>query len=73
MGVETLLRELNAKAQEAMIVGDSEVDIQTARNSGIWSCGVTYGLGAEGLRAFPPDLMLDSLTELPAYLSCQTI
>ena len=73
MGVETLLRELNAKAQEAMIVGDSEVDIQTARNSGIWSCGVTYGLGAEGLRAFPPDLMLDSLTELPAYLSRQTV
>jgi len=73
IGVETLLRELNAKAQEAMIVGDSEVDIQTARNSGIWSCGVTYGLGAEGLRAFPPDLMLDSLTELPAYLSRQTI
>ena len=73
MGVETLLRELNAKPQEAMIVGDSEVDIQTARNSGIWSCGVTYGLGAEGLRAFPPDLMLDSLTELPAYLDRQTI
>ena len=73
MGVETLLRELNAKPREAMIVGDSEVDIQTARNSGIWSCGVTYGLGAEGLRAFPPDLMLDSLTELPAYLDRQTI
>jgi len=69
MGVETLLRELNAKPQEAMIVGDSEVDIQTARNSGIWSCGVTYGLGAEGLRAFPPDLTLDSLAELPAYLN----
>jgi phosphoglycolate phosphatase len=73
MGVETLLRELNAKPQEAMIVGDSEVDIQTARNSGIWSCGVTYGLGAEGLRTFPPDLMLDSLTELPAYLNRRTI
>ncbi|MGB8522449.1 MAG: HAD-IA family hydrolase, partial [Candidatus Acidiferrales bacterium] len=73
MGVETLLRELNAKPREAMIVGDSEVDIQTARNSGIWSCGVTYGLGAEGLRAFPPDLMLDSLAELPAYLNRQTI
>jgi phosphoglycolate phosphatase len=73
MGVETLLRELGAKPEEAMIVGDSEVDIQTARNSGIWSCGVTYGLGAEGLRAFPPDLMLDSLTELPTYLNRQTI
>jgi phosphoglycolate phosphatase len=72
MGVETLLRELNSKPKETMIVGDSEVDIQTARNSGIWSCGVSYGLGAEGLRAFPPDLMLDSLTELPAYLNGNT-
>lgn len=68
MGVETLLRELGAQPQEAMIIGDSEIDIQTARNSGIWACGVTYGLGAERLRAFPPDLLLDSLTELPAYL-----
>jgi phosphoglycolate phosphatase len=73
MGVEALLRELAAKPEEAMIVGDSEVDIQTARNSGIWACGVTYGLGAEGLRSFPPDLMLDSLTELPAFLNGRTI
>ncbi|HXN73236.1 MAG TPA: HAD-IA family hydrolase [Candidatus Acidoferrales bacterium] len=73
MGVETLLRQLEAKPEEAMIVGDSEIDIQTARNSGIWSCGVTYGLGLEGLRAFPPDLMLDSLTELPAHLIHRSI
>jgi phosphoglycolate phosphatase len=68
MGVETLLRELASQPQEAMMVGDSEIDIQTARNSGIWACGVTYGLGTESLKQFPPDLMLDSLTELPAYL-----
>jgi phosphoglycolate phosphatase len=69
LGVEVLLRDLGAAPREAMIVGDSEVDIQTARNSGIWACGVSYGLGAEGLRAHPPDLTLDSLTELPAYLN----
>lgn len=68
MGVETLLRELGSQPQEAMIMGDSEIDIQTARNSGIWACGVTYGLGTESLKKFPPDLMLDSLTELPAHL-----
>src|SRR6202041_1963212 len=68
IGVETLLRELGAQPREAMIVGDSEIDIQTARNSGIWSCGVTYGLGTESLKQFPPDLLLDSLTELPPYL-----
>jgi phosphoglycolate phosphatase len=72
MGVQALLRDLKASPQEAMIVGDSEVDIKTARNAGTWACGVSYGLGAEGLRAHPPDLMLDSLVELPAHLQGAT-
>jgi hypothetical protein len=29
---------------------------------------VSYGLGSERLIEFPPDLMVDSLVELPAYL-----
>jgi phosphoglycolate phosphatase len=68
MGVEVLLRDLAALPRETMLVGDSEVDVRTARNAGIWACGVSYGLGTEGLRAEPPDIMLDSLTELTAYL-----
>jgi phosphoglycolate phosphatase len=71
MGVEVLLRELAAAPREAMMVGDSEVDVRTARNAGIWACGVSYGLGTEGMSIHPPDLMLDSLTELPAYLNGQ--
>jgi phosphoglycolate phosphatase len=69
MGVEVLLRDLGASPAEAMLVGDSSVDVLTARNAGIWACGVSYGLGTDGLRAHPPDIMLDSLTELPAYLN----
>lgn len=69
MGVEVLLRELTATPREAMMVGDSEVDVRTARNAGIWACGVRYGLGIEGLGVHPPDIMLDSLTELPPYLN----
>ncbi len=34
MGTETLLRELGAAPREAMIVGDSDVDVRTARNAG---------------------------------------
>jgi phosphoglycolate phosphatase len=67
-GMNVLLRDFGTSPREAMIVGDSEVDVQTARNAGTWSCGVTYGLGAEGLRLDPPDLLLDSLTELPGHL-----
>lgn len=69
VGVEVLLRDLQAAPREAMMVGDSDVDIRTARNSGIWACGVSYGLGTEGLQAHPPDLMIASLEELPFHLN----
>jgi phosphoglycolate phosphatase len=69
IGVEVLLRDLEAGPREAMMIGDSDVDVRTARNSGIWSCGVSYGLGTDGLRVHPPDLMLDSLVELPLHLN----
>lgn len=68
IGVQVLLRELNADLREAMMVGDSEIDVRTARNAGIWACGVTYGLGTDSLRANPPDLFVDSLAELPTHL-----
>ncbi len=63
-GARALLHDLHAAPAEAMLVGDSEVDVQTARNAGTWSCGVTYGLGAQGLAQFPPDILVDSLLEL---------
>ncbi len=69
MGVHILLRDLNSAPQETMMVGDSDIDVRTARNAGIWACGVTYGLGIEGLRANPPDLLVDSLTDLPSHLN----
>ena len=64
IGVEVLLRDLQVAPAETMMVGDADVDVRTARNAGIWACGVTYGLGLEGMQATPPDLMVDSLVEL---------
>jgi phosphoglycolate phosphatase len=69
IGVEVLRRDLQVSQPETMMVGDSDVDVRTARNSGIWACGVSYGLGVEGMRAMPPDLMVDSLVELHDYLN----
>jgi len=68
-GVRILLGDLNSTPAEAMMVGDSDVDVRTARNAGIWSCGVTYGLGIDSLRANPPDLLIDSLTDLPSHVA----
>jgi len=64
MGVETLLVELGAMRERAMIVGDSAIDVRTARNAGVRVCGVTYGFQPETLAAETPDLLVDSLNQL---------
>ncbi len=69
VGVETILRQLGAAPEQVMFVGDSEIDVQTARNAGTWICGVTYGFGSHRLAEYPPDLLVDSLTELLPHLS----
>jgi len=68
MGVFVIAADFGIAAEDLMLVGDSEIDVQTARNAGSWVCGVTYGFGSAGLVKCPPDLLLDSLAELPAYL-----
>jgi phosphoglycolate phosphatase len=68
MGMQLLLADFGVSPREAMMVGDSEVDVQTARNANTWACGVTYGLGSDRLAQHPPDVLLDSLMELPPLL-----
>lgn len=68
MGVHKLLSDFSLEPAQAMMVGDSEIDVLTARNAAIWCCGVTYGLGSHLLSEYPPDVLLDSLAELPAHL-----
>ena len=63
LGVNTLLREHGVNAQQAVIIGDSSIDMQTGRNAGIWSCGCTYGLSPETLVATPGDVMVDAPSE----------
>ena len=41
--VYTALRELGAKAEDAIYIGDSEVDLATARNAGLPCISVTWG------------------------------
>src|SRR6266536_1450572 len=41
VGVHTLMREAGVPAERTLMIGDSSVDILTARNAGISSCGVT--------------------------------
>jgi len=64
IGIETLLTETGLPRERAVMVGDSAVDIRTARNAGIQSCGVLYGFQPETFRDDPPDILVDDLRQL---------
>jgi phosphoglycolate phosphatase len=67
-GVRALLEESGAQAYQTVIIGDSDVDIITARNAGIYSLGVTYGLAPHTLEDALPDVLIDHPHELAAAL-----
>jgi phosphoglycolate phosphatase len=64
LGARTILRELGAEPREALLVGDSEVDVQTARNAGTLAAAVNYGFGVHDRGAHPADIYLERFAEL---------
>jgi phosphoglycolate phosphatase len=64
IGVETLMAEAGAGREQTLMVGDSSVDVQTARNAGITCCGVTYGFQPETLADPAPEILVDRMEEL---------
>lgn len=69
IGITTMLKKCALDPRQAMMVGDSSVDVLTGRNAGVWTCGVTYGFQPETLQEEPPDMMVDSLLDLVQKLS----
>jgi phosphoglycolate phosphatase len=61
IGIDSLRAEAGAAESETWMIGDSAVDVQTARNAGVPCCGVTYGFQPETLAASSPDLIVDNL------------
>jgi phosphoglycolate phosphatase len=68
IGIATLLVDCAAAPGRAIMVGDSAVDIRTARNANVMSCGVSYGFQPETLAAEPPDLMVDRIEQLADWI-----
>lgn len=68
VGVETLMAESGIGRALTLMTGDSGVDIQTARNAGVRSCGVTYGFAPETLADPAPDLLVDRMEDLADWV-----
>ena len=64
IGIETLLAESGADPQRTLMVGDSGVDVQTARNAGVAACGVKWGFQPEAFAQYPPDFLVGNADEL---------
>lgn len=63
LGITSLLREAEVEPHEAVMVGDSDIDILTARSAGLFSVGCNYGLAPHTLEAAPPDVMVETPAE----------
>jgi phosphoglycolate phosphatase len=64
IGISTLLAEAGVEPAGALMVGDSSIDVKTARNAGIRCCGVTYGFQPESLAEEPPDMVVDRMEDV---------
>jgi len=71
VGARKLLEETGISPEHAVMIGDSQNDVLTAQNAGMWSIGVTYGFSPDSLKTHPPDVLVDSPAELAVALGLQ--
>lgn len=63
--VHQIMSESGVSASEVLYVGDSGVDMQTAKNAVVTACGVTWGFRPRTeLEAFSPQFIVESAKEI---------
>jgi phosphoglycolate phosphatase len=68
--LEDIMDIFHARPERVLMIGDSEHDLQMAKNAGVCSAAVTYGAqDKEYLLKFEPLTCFDSLNELPQWLA----
>jgi len=72
VGVDALVSESGADLSRTIMVGDSGVDIRTARNAGVRACGVNWGFQPETFGEYRPDWIIDQPRELVDYAAFLT-
>ena len=65
-----IMEELQVTSSETLMIGDTSFDMEMARNAGVASIAVSTGVhDGQRLLEFDPLALLDSIAELPAWLS----
>ncbi len=63
-GLEQLRTITRTPRERTLLVGDSAIDVRTARAAGVAFCGVAWGLTPEGLHAAGPERLIAHPMEL---------
>ncbi len=67
-----IMDELDVASAETLMIGDTAYDMEMARNAGVATVAVSSGVhDRQRLLEFDPLALLDSVAELPAWLSDQ--
>jgi phosphoglycolate phosphatase len=69
MGLRKLMEDTGAAPEETAMIGDSQVDMLTARNAGAWAVGCSFGFGPQTLMDTPPDVLVDRASDWTEALS----
>lgn len=68
-GLHALMCEAGVAPEETVMIGDSVVDVLTARNAGTRVIGCTFGLSSHTLETVTSDCLVDAPSEWPEALS----
>ncbi len=70
-GLNAIIREAAVAPGESLMVGDSSVDILTARRAGAWVIGCRFGLSSHTVEDIPADCLVDEASEWAQALSLE--
>ena len=68
-GLNAVIREAEVAPGETLMIGDSSVDILTARRAGAWVIGCRFGLSSHTVESIPCDCLVDGAAEWAQVLA----
>jgi phosphoglycolate phosphatase len=63
-GIEAILRDHGIKKEEALYIGDMKVDVETAKNAGVYGVFCEWGFGSSDTLDLIPDLTVKKPEEI---------
>jgi len=72
--LDTVLNRLGATKEEAIVVGDSEMDIKPCKELGVRVVAITTGIrAADELKPYSPDFIIEDLSDLPEVVAACSV